>query len=39
MFEPLAALLAAYEPAQQLETKDIAYPTLKKMLRDAEGGN
>lgn len=38
MFEPLSSLLAAYEPAKEQETVDIAFPTLKNLLRQAEGG-
>lgn len=39
MFEPLSSLLAAYAPAQEQEPVDMAFPTLKKMLQQAEGGN
>lgn len=39
MFEPLSSLLAAYAPAQVQQPVDMAFPTLKKMLRLAEGGN
>ena len=38
MFEPLSYLLAAYEPAIKQQAVDLAFPTLKKILRRAEGG-
>ena len=38
MFEPLSSLLAAYAPAQSQPAVDMAFPTLKKILRRAEGG-
>jgi hypothetical protein len=39
LFEPLHSFVAAYRPTVQQESVDIAFPTLKKILREAEGGN
>lgn len=39
LFEPLPALIATYRLAEEQQMNDMAFPTLKKMLRDAEGGN
>lgn len=38
LFEPLAVILAAYEPSVSANSIDIAFPTLKRQLRDAENG-
>jgi len=39
LFEPLAGLLAIYTPMAEQPTADIAFPTLKKLLQQAEAGN
>jgi len=36
LFEPVAVILAAYEPSVSAKSIDIAYPTLKKQLQEAE---
>lgn len=39
LFEPIPSILAAYEPVADVKPVDIAFPTLKRQLKEAEDGN
>lgn len=39
LFEPIPSILAAYEPVTGAKPVDIAFPTLKRQLKEAENGD